>query len=216
MSSIWLRRHGSSHSNEGGASADSWEIQLTPTGEVQAREAAHQWAQIIASKTFRLVTSPMLRARQTAEHVQALYPHIVLEVVDGLREFEPFDFSQRPAMQPAERKPLLLDYWAACDPERVGDGRRAESFARFRQRVEVALAGLQRDDVDTLAVCHGGVIKLADLLFDPGSKHLDERAFMQAWVDRATIHNCGLRRFGFQIDSASQGPGSSGPKEPGR
>ena len=195
MPSIWLLRHGSSHSNEGGSSADSWQIPLTIKGEAEAREAARHWTDLIAARPFRLVCSPMLRARQTVEPIRCLHPHVALEVKDGLREFEPYEYSHLPPMQPDERRPLLSSYWARCDPDQVGDGRRAESFAQFRARVEAALADLRASDVDALAVCHGGVIKLAELLQDPGSQHLDASEFMRAWLDRPTLHNCGFRQF---------------------
>ncbi|MBK6803306.1 MAG: histidine phosphatase family protein [Novosphingobium sp.] len=194
MSRCWLLRHGSSHSNEAGASSDSWSISITSTGEREAREAALQWSRI-APSTFRLVSSPMLRALQTAQHIQALHPHVPIDVIDALREFEPFDFSHLPPMKPIDRKPLMQSYWAKCDPDLVGDGTRAESFAHFRRRVEGALTRLRSSDVDTLAVCHGGVIKLAELLLDGGSERLDERALMRAWVNHPTIRNCGMHQF---------------------
>lgn len=201
MPRIFLLRHGSSHSNENGSSADSWEIALTSTGEVQAREAAHHWSKLIGFGEFRLVSSPMRRARQTAEHVRALHPQVVLEVVHEFREFEPYDFSQLPAMTPAQRKPLMSDYWASCDPDRFGDGPRAESFSCFKHRVEVALAGLQSSDLETLVVCHGGVIKMADLLLDPRLRHLDAATQMRAWMARPTIQNCGLWHSAGQVDA---------------
>ena len=204
MSRCWLLRHGSSQSNEAGASADSWSISITSTGHREAREAARLWSRI-APKTFRLFSSPMLRALQTAEHIQALFPHVPIVLIEELHEFEPFDFSHLPPMRPVDRQPLMKSYWDRCDPDLVGEGRRAESFAHFRWRVEVALSRLRSSEVDSLAVCHGGVIKLVELLLDPETQHLDAGALMRAWVGRPTIQNCGMREFELQSHPATPG-----------
>lgn len=51
-SSLWMLRHGSSQSNEGGPTADAWLIPITPKGEVQCREAAQHWSKLIAPRAF--------------------------------------------------------------------------------------------------------------------------------------------------------------------
>ncbi len=204
MPRCWLLRHGSSHANEDGASADSWTLSLTSAGELQAQEAAVQWSRI-APPGFCLFSSPMLRARQTAQYVQDHFPDAPFEIIEDLHEFTPFDFSHLPPMRPIERMPLMKSYWERCDPELIGEGRGAESFARFRVRVEVALARLRSCNAPTLAVCHGGVIKMADLLLDPASRQLDAAQLMQAWIDKPTIQNCGLRELSFQMPEAHRG-----------
>jgi broad specificity phosphatase PhoE len=174
------------------------------TGHREAREAALQWSRI-APKTFRLFSSSMLRALQTTQHIQVLFPHVQVEVVNELHEFEPFDFSHLRPMRPIDRQPLMASYWESCDPDLVGEGRRAESFAHFRGRVEAALSRLRSSEVDTLAVCHGGVIKLVEILLDERSRHLNEVALMRVWVGQPAIQNCGMREFEFHIDSATSG-----------
>lgn len=92
--------------NEDGASADSRTISITSAGDRQAREAAVQWSRI-APTGFYLFSSPMLRARQTAQHVQDLFPDAPFKIIDELQEFTPYDFSQLPPMQQIDRKPLM-------------------------------------------------------------------------------------------------------------
>lgn len=191
MRRCWMLRHGSSLANEAGGSADSWTIPLTTTGLRQAQEAALRWSSI-APPVFRLYSSPMLRALQTAQFVQDLFPQAQLEVIHELHEFTPFDFSQRPPMRPVEREPLLRPYWERCDSHEVGIGAGAESFVTFKQRVELALTRLRAGETDSLAVCHGGVINLAQLLLDPASSQLDEVGLMRAWIARSTVQNCGM------------------------
>lgn len=191
MNMLWLLRHGSSVSNEGGATSDSWQIPLTLQGHGEAAEASRQWALLAGAEPFKLISSPMLRARQTAEHILARYPHVSLHVVPDLREFEPFDFSQLPPMSPEQRRPLMERYWSACNPEQVGSGVRAESFAGFRKRVQAVLDDIRSSPVRTLAVCHGGVIKLATLLTCVEGPSLDPQALMRAWLVAPTIKNCG-------------------------
>ena len=209
MPRCWLLRHGSSHSNEAGAFADSWSISITSAGHRQAREAALRWSKI-APDAFRLFSSPMLRALQTAQHIQALFPHVLIEVIDDLHEFEPFDFSHLAPMRPVDRQPLMKSYWDTCNPDLVGEGKRAESFTHFRWRVEAALSRLGSSEVGTLAVCHGGVIKLAELLLEPAPQHFNAGALMRSWMGQPTIQNCGLREVEFPINSAV--PGMFGQK----
>jgi broad specificity phosphatase PhoE len=147
----------------------------------------------------------MLRARQTAQHVQNLFPDAPFEIIEELHEFTPFDFSQLPPMRPIERNPLMKSYWERCDPELIGEGIGAESFARFKLRVEVALARLKSSNGYTLAVYHGGVIKMAELLLDPASRQLDAGQLMRAWIDKPTIQNCGMRELSFQMPEAHRG-----------
>ena len=116
MNGVWLLRHGTSLSNEGAATSDSWQIPLTAKGEVEAREAARSWNAMIGERKFRLVTSPMLRARMTAEQVRLRHPGVAVEVDEDIREFEPFDFSHLPAMRPADRVRRMAQYWETCDP----------------------------------------------------------------------------------------------------
>lgn len=193
MPLVWLLRHGSSVANEGEPSSDSWQIPLTAKGEAEAREAARRWSGMVESRSFRLVTSPMLRAQQTAEQVMLLHPEVAAEVVDDVREFEPFDFSHLPPMRPQDRRQWMAPYWDTCDPERVGEGLRAESFSQFVRRVCAALAELGSNSPLTLVVCHGGVIKLMELLMDPKFERVSNQVLMREWWRRPAAANGELR-----------------------
>jgi broad specificity phosphatase PhoE len=67
---VFLIRHGESESNAGFPSADPGSAPLTPDGHRQAR----QIAQALADTPGLIVTSPYLRARQTAQPMISRFP----------------------------------------------------------------------------------------------------------------------------------------------
>ncbi len=70
MVQVFLIRHGQSESNAGLSSADPASIPLTATGRRQARQVA----QALADVPALIVTSPYLRAQQTARPLIARHP----------------------------------------------------------------------------------------------------------------------------------------------
>ena len=70
MIRVFLIRHGQSESNAGLRSADPGSAPLTPDGHRQAR----QIARVLADVPALIVTSPYLRARQTAQPTISRFP----------------------------------------------------------------------------------------------------------------------------------------------
>ena len=186
---LLLLRHGESHSNAEPRAAALPEPQgdrLTERGRLQAEAAARALRDCGAQ---RLLSSPMRRARETAE---ALSRELGLEVEidDGIHELrESADWFHLP---PEEQKLRRWSSWMAehaADPDYApGD---AESFnavlarARdFKRRIE---AGDRSQTV--LAVTHGIFMRfvLFDTLLGPD---FTVRDVGRLWLLRTT--NCGL------------------------
>lgn len=64
MKKLYFVRHGESEANKKELFAGRWDVTLTDLGRAQAKMAAKQVARI---KVDRIVSSPLLRAKETAE-----------------------------------------------------------------------------------------------------------------------------------------------------
>ena len=105
-----------------------------------------------------LWTSPLLRARETAEAVAAMTGLEPLEdaAPDGDRRRR----LDRPSLRRGPRRsPELFDAFASADPGFAFPG--GESFAEQEVRVEAALEDVMRGALPALVVCHGMVIRAA-------------------------------------------------------
>jgi broad specificity phosphatase PhoE len=83
MGRLILMRHAESEGNRAGCFTPHPEIPLTDRGREQAHEAAQRLAERLAP--VRIVSSPFLRARQTAD-ILSVVLGLDVEVADDLRE----------------------------------------------------------------------------------------------------------------------------------
>ena len=147
---VWMVRHGQSLAQTGHETTDPAMIPLSPTG--------HRQADIVAASLDcspdAIVTSPYLRARQTAQASLDRYPSVPVEQ----RPIEEFTYLGRLHGQPttgAQRKPLVDAYWNAADPSYVDDDK-SESFADVCARARGFLTGLSQLDAGHIAAfTHG-------------------------------------------------------------
>lgn len=189
---VLFLRHAESHSNahpEAVALPEERGDRLTPRGWEQARAAARGLREL---EPARLITSPMRRARETAE-VLADGLGLAAEVNEAIHELrEAPEYLELP---PEEQK---LRRWSnrmaehGHDPDHSPPG--GESFNAVVARVRRFKAELERGDPqsDVLAVSHG--IFLRFFLFDSLLEELfraDEVA--RLWQLRTV--NCGLSVF---------------------
>ncbi|HLZ60351.1 MAG TPA: histidine phosphatase family protein [Ktedonosporobacter sp.] len=133
MQTIWFIRHGESEGNAGGRSRDPAGIPLTSAGEEQARQVALAFPEAPSL----IVTSPYLRAKQTALATMQRFPGVCHEEWP-VQEFTYLAPDQLGNTTSEERRPLVEEYWRRRDPWYV-DGEGAESFASFMGRVYAAL-----------------------------------------------------------------------------
>jgi 2,3-bisphosphoglycerate-dependent phosphoglycerate mutase len=125
---ILLVRHGQSLANSGGKTMDPDTNPLTDLGRAQAKDFAERldcWPTLI-------VTSPFLRAQQTAELLRRRFPEVPVEEWP-IQEFTFLEPSQYRNTSEADREPYIFDYWQLRDYAYV-DGPGAESFSMFLDR----------------------------------------------------------------------------------
>lgn len=138
MLTVRFIRHGESASNAGAATVDTNSTPLTALG----REQAFTVRDSFTAAPDLIVTSPFLRARQTAELTQQRFPDVPVEVwpVEELTFLEPARYAGTTAEQ---RRPWVAVYWQAADPFSV-DGPGAELFADLSSACAVAWTGWPR------------------------------------------------------------------------
>lgn len=139
MIRVFLIRHGESESNAGLSSRDPGSPPLTGDGHRQAGQIARALADVPAL----IVTSPYLRARQTAQPTIQRFPSADCQEWP-VHEFTYLgDLHGRPSTA-AERAPYARAYWDLADPDHASDG--AESFAGLLRRATGCLdrLGAQR------------------------------------------------------------------------
>ena len=128
MGTVLLVRHGESQSNASLRTANPETIPLTSKGHDQARAVATT----LAIRPDLIVTSPFVRARQTAIPLCNRFPDAPIDIW-AVQEYVFFNLSDSPATTGAERKPLVDAFWARCNPAEKHPN--AESFIEFWDRV---------------------------------------------------------------------------------
>lgn len=190
-------RHAQSLANAGYPSRDAWTLPLTDVGHAQAADAAGQWVasrEMRSGGRLRLISSPMLRAVQSAGHVKNAVGGEI-EVIYDWHEFIPFDFSELGVTTPMQRVALMANHWNLCDPETVGQGAGAESFRAFFHRILRAateVLDFQQESDITLVVTHGGVIKLLQLLERRSGRPDASSQLMRDWHEAEVVQNAGI------------------------
>jgi len=196
---VWLIRHGQSESNAGLLSSDWRQIPLTGLGHRQAEHVAV----VFADPPQLIVTSPYLRARQTAQPSIDRYPGAAVEEWP-VQEFSYLGPPGRPTTS-HERDPEVRAYWERADPELTEPG--AESFADLIGRVTSFTDRLGSRGTGPVVVFTHGIFMRAVAWFlltgvaVPGPE--DMRRF-RAFTSLYPVPNCGVMELRYY-------PGESAP-----
>ncbi|MGW6495406.1 bifunctional RNase H/acid phosphatase [Nonomuraea angiospora] len=155
--SLLLLRHGETALSVERRFSGRGDAELTPNGLAQAAAAAER----LSREPYRLdviVSSPLKRARQTAEAV-ARRTGLDVEVEEDLRELDFGDWEGHTFTEVQRRWPAELSTWFA-DPETAPPG--GESFATVARRVQAAGERLveRYEGKTVLAVSHVTPIKM--------------------------------------------------------
>ncbi|MDX2240385.1 MAG: histidine phosphatase family protein [Leptolyngbyaceae cyanobacterium bins.302] len=153
MIAVWLIRHGESESNVGLPTTKPTEFtQLTSRGHKQAQAVA-----TVVPTPDLIITSPYVRAKQTAQPAIAQFPSCP-QVEWQVQEFD-YLASPPSVSSHAEILQLCKAYWQRRDPF-YRDGGEAESFANLMQRVVELFEQLRQLEGKTVLVfSHSGFIR---------------------------------------------------------
>lgn len=131
MLTIWFIRHAQSQANAGEITCDPAAIALTPLG----REQAIHVASIFEHAPDLVISSPYLRAQQTAKPLLDRFPDARAEIWP-VQEFTYLCPDRCRNTTVHERLPLAEEYWKRKEPHYI-DGGGAESFAALMGRVDM-------------------------------------------------------------------------------
>ena len=185
---VWFIRHAESVANAG---ARTREAPTYPLSELGFRQA-EQLAASLHVEPELIVTSPYVRARQTADFAIRRFPHVCVEEwpVQEVQYLDPVlctDTTQD------ERRVLSDAYWERCDPYFAAPG--AESFAGFVGRVADALHRLtHRTERTVFVFCHGRVMDTVAWLHLSPPATLDAVAMRRFFhfIHGFTVPNCAI------------------------
>ena len=152
---LYLARHGRTAYNLEGRFQGQQPVPLDATGRAQAGELAERAA---AYGFAALWTSPLLRARETADVVARRLGLAPIEDA-RLMETDAGDWTDRSFADVQAEAPELFAAFLAGDAGFAFPG--GESFAEQETRVAAALDDVERDELPALVVCHGMVIRAA-------------------------------------------------------
>ncbi len=194
MRAIFIR-HGQSTGNAGIPCHDLALLELTELGWQQAKKIAFAWTE----RPNLIVTSPYLRAQQTATPTIESFQNVPVEVWP-IQEFTYLQPSRWNGTLSEERMPHILRYWDRANPNYC-DGDGAESFGMLLRRAERALERLQALSEDTLvyAFSHGQFIQaIRSVIMD--KELTDQEKMQQFWRkgEPPAIRNCQLVSLEYQ------------------
>ena len=152
---VYLARHGRTTYNKEGRFQGQQQVPLDDLGRAQAIELAEH---AVGYGFAALWTSPLLRARETADAVAArtgLQPREDAR----LMETDAGDWTDRTFADVSAESPDLFAAFANADPDFAFPG--GESFAEQELRVAEALDEVEAAALPALVVCHGMVIRAA-------------------------------------------------------
>jgi broad specificity phosphatase PhoE len=154
MLTVRFIRHGESVANAGGITSDVSSIPLTPFGRAQAL----QLSQSFAAAPALIITSPYLRARDTAEPTRVRFPATPLEVWP-VQEFTYLALDRFANTTSVERQPWAAEFWDRADPHRI-EGAGTESYGQMIGRARAALERLAQREASPVAIfSHGTFLK---------------------------------------------------------
>lgn len=184
---IYLIRHGQSAANAGMRTDSPEDIPLTELGRRQARELLDR----LQIEPELIVTSPYLRARETARPCIEKFPRARVIVADEAREFTYLAPATCRNTTAAERRGRVEAYWQAMNPCYV-DGEGAESFEGLTQRAQTLCRQLLSSSAKTIFVfSHEQLIKA--ILLQHSAPALSLRERMRAFAGMPAIENTGVR-----------------------
>ena len=133
MKSIWFFRHAQSIFNaDKNYKTDSFSAPLAPLSELGLKQAEHIASNFDSSPDL-IITSPYMRAKETAKYLILKYP-VASQEEWPIQEFNYLSSEKCSGMRRIDLKPFADEYWSNNNPSYV-DGLDAENFENFINRV---------------------------------------------------------------------------------
>lgn len=182
MKEIWFVRHGESLANAGEATNDHETIPLSLRGREQASAVSDN-----IPEPELIITSPYLRARETAAPTLQKWPAAKREIWDSVREFVYLAPATCVGTTSVQRRPRVVAYWRAMDPGYC-DGSGAESYSQLLCRIRETLQRLrERKESFIVVFTHAQFIR--NLLLVVAKEGMADREYMRQFRSSQTVKN---------------------------
>lgn len=182
---IWLIRHGESAANAGSTVVYTNDTPLTEKGEQQS---------VCVSQAFEqapdlIVTSPFLRAQQTAQATQQRFPDVPVEEWP-IQEFTYIAPERCLGLSQDERRAITREFWLRSDPAHQDPSEHEiESFSHFIGRIDKMLEQMRALSTDFTAIfCHGHVIRAVLWQLMRGALPVDEEYMRRFYLWTQALH----------------------------
>ncbi len=185
--SVFILRHGQSEGNASNKYQGRLDFPLSARGEEQAR-AAGEWLTRI--KPDFIISSPMLRARRSAEIIAEIAGIEHVELNDILIEVDVGLFSGIDPDTAAQRHPELWSNfytrsWDAIPDAETSRQMYARAILAWRQIKEIGMRGASR----VVCMTHGGLVQW--LIKSTLGAH--------AWLPLLPMSNCGISQYDIEL-----------------
>ena len=188
MPTILLARHGETDWNRDSRFQGHADPPLNERGRAQARELARR---LNGQRVLAVYTSPLQRARETADIVAARFG-LPVEAVEGLREVDVGSWTGLTRAEVERRFPDGYARWLDYGPGWDG----GETYEQMGERVVTALREIAARHAEgvILLVSHGGPIRAAQA-YAAGISYSEARR------QRSVVANCGFARLVIEADA---------------
>ncbi|MDX6741989.1 histidine phosphatase family protein [Actinocorallia sp. A-T 12471] len=188
---VWMIRHGQSESNAGLPTNGPAAAPLTERG----RDQAVRTSAVFTEQPARIVSSPFVRARQTAEETVSRFPATPYEEWP-VQEFTYLGALHAARTTNAQRQPHIAAYWERNEPAYV-HGDTGESFVALIARVHAfldRLAALPDDDGLVAVFTHGLFMKAVMWTLVSGVQAPDARDMraFRGFLGACDVPNCAI------------------------
>jgi len=205
---FYFLRHGESMGNDAGVLQGRRDYPLSPRGQQQALQAALWFAD---KGIARILSSPLLRGRQTADLIASALGVPQVEEHPGLSELDIGIFTGLTVEQASRQHPAAWRRFQLRSWEAVPRAERVRSLARRAEGLWLRLEQLARDGAgDLLCVTHSGILQwLVKVTFG-----------QRCWMPLVPMSNCAISLFSVDNRSLPQGAdrpaGAERTESPGR
>lgn len=179
---IYFIRHGQTDWNVEGRFQGSSDIPLNDEGRNKSRELGRHLARYLKSAdqpggTFQIISSPLLRAYQTAELVSRELPLTDVEISQraALREVSFGDWEGMTTLEvkaafPIARKARKADRWEFCPPGGESPASRVPELRAFIESIRSPAIVVTHTGVIRICLCLMGFLQRETALVEPISQ----------------------------------------------
>ena len=179
---LLLVRHGTTNANQDGLFLGQTDVSLNDNGRAEAQALAKR---LSTSQIDHLVSSDLLRARQTAEFIVEPHPNLPLNIDPRLREIHLGDFDGLPTSEVRSKHPEVIQTWVENPATARMPGAGAETLGEVQSRIWQVVEELCSDEKEQNIMFVSHTFAILALVCKVLDVKLDR--FRNLFLDRGSI-----------------------------